>query len=234
MKEVVAELAGIVAEKNKKLLNEEKMVALVIDDMLMERKIREQRLLKIGCKVDLAESGDAALLLVETKAKEGKAYPIICCDYNMPGMNGAQVVCDIKKREEYKYTIIWCVTTETEKMKNEIYAICETEKKNDEQIATIFESLRFSSKDPLLPKELTQEKDRKWSAPVELEDHSDEVFLNPSQKTTLSRARSPSAPTTPTLFFAEAEESRASPEESTNSTEEQKLLHCNGSFGGHH
>lgn len=68
---------------------------LIVDD---ERDIRKsmQRLIATalhGLQVDVAESGDAALEMLD-----GASYDIVASDFRMPGMDGVEFLTEVKTR----------------------------------------------------------------------------------------------------------------------------------------
>jgi PAS domain S-box-containing protein len=62
--------------------------ALVIDDNPAAREVLEHMGQSLGWKMDLAESGEQALALVQQRAREGNQYQAIFVDWSMPGMDG--------------------------------------------------------------------------------------------------------------------------------------------------
>lgn len=64
---------------------------LVVDDEISIRELIQAGLSARGVRVECAESGDAALKMVEAAARAGNTYDAILCDVKMPGLNGEQV-----------------------------------------------------------------------------------------------------------------------------------------------
>lgn len=56
---------------------------LVIDDNAMNRQVAERQLAKLGFPCQLADSGQAALAVLD-----GQGYDLVLCDVQMPGMDG--------------------------------------------------------------------------------------------------------------------------------------------------
>ncbi len=64
---------------------------LVVDDNLINREVAKEILKKAGCKVQLAESGEAAIQLVTQHS-----FDIILMDIQMPGMDGIKTTKKIR------------------------------------------------------------------------------------------------------------------------------------------
>ncbi|MBM3836438.1 MAG: response regulator [Verrucomicrobia bacterium] len=64
---------------------------LVVDDDPLNREMLERRLRRQGCKVFLAENGDQALT-----ALRGRSVDLILLDMVMPGLDGFQVIAQLK------------------------------------------------------------------------------------------------------------------------------------------
>lgn len=77
-----------------------KLNILVVDDEPVSAKIMKSYLKEYG-PCDVAESGAEAMTLVEAFLKsKGFIYDLICLDINMPGMDGHQVLKNIRRLEE--------------------------------------------------------------------------------------------------------------------------------------
>ncbi|MBT9505864.1 PAS domain S-box protein [Rhodoferax sp.] len=63
---------------------------LVVDDNLMAREVLQRMGQSLGWAVDLADSGEAALELLQTRVAEGTSYQAMFVDWQMPGMDGWQ------------------------------------------------------------------------------------------------------------------------------------------------
>ena len=69
------------------------MRILVIDDMGTMRKIVKNMLSKLGfINVEEADDGKTAWPMIEAKAKAGDPYKFIISDWNMPGMQGIELL----------------------------------------------------------------------------------------------------------------------------------------------
>lgn len=64
---------------------------LVVDDNLINREVAREILKKSGCKVELAESGEKAIELVQKNS-----FDIILMDIQMPGMDGIKTTKEIR------------------------------------------------------------------------------------------------------------------------------------------
>jgi len=86
------------------------MRALVIDDSRVMRRIVATTLKGLG--YDIAEAGDgrAALDLLEA----GERFDLACVDWNMPVMDGLELVHAVRARREWRDLTLMMVTTESE------------------------------------------------------------------------------------------------------------------------
>jgi two-component system chemotaxis response regulator CheY len=84
--------------------------ALVVDDSKTIRTILSRTLTQLGYEVRQAENGREALEVLDAE----KAVTLVLTDWNMPGMNGLEVVKQIRKKPELASLVIVMVTTETE------------------------------------------------------------------------------------------------------------------------
>ncbi len=74
---------------------------LVVDDNASARLILSETLNSLGFRVDSAESGEAALEMLEQAAKRKDPYALVLLDWKMPGMDG---VTTAKRIKEAPYT----------------------------------------------------------------------------------------------------------------------------------
>lgn len=87
------------------------MHALIVDDSSAIRSILRQMLKSIGfSEVTEAKDGQKAL---ESLKKNGKIN-LALVDWNMPGLNGFDLLCEIRKDHSMDGLRIIMVTTETE------------------------------------------------------------------------------------------------------------------------
>lgn len=77
---------------------------LVIDDNATNLTIFEEILEHAGLKVEVAETPEQALTLFKIAEKKGSPYRFAVIDYNMPGMNGEQLVEAARKQTPELYT----------------------------------------------------------------------------------------------------------------------------------
>ncbi len=83
---------------------------LVVEDSLMLRKVACFPLEKAGYKVVEANNGIEA---IEAMSKE--AIDLIITDLNMPGMDGFELITQVKENEKFKHIPIIILTTEGKK-----------------------------------------------------------------------------------------------------------------------
>ena len=85
------------------------MRALVVDDSKAMRMILENALKEIGFEV--SGVGDGQLALAHLNA--GAQVDLMLVDWNMPVMNGYDLVCAVRSNVMLSETVIMMVTTET-------------------------------------------------------------------------------------------------------------------------
>ncbi len=85
--------------------------ALVVDDSRAVRMILSRTLRELGYEVGEAGDGKEALDILE---KDPAQYRLALVDWNMPVMNGLQLVETLRARTEFASLLIVMVTTETE------------------------------------------------------------------------------------------------------------------------
>ena len=88
------------------------MKALVVDDSMAARFMLSKMLKEIGYEVVQAADGKEALTTLEAN----KDVEIALVDWNMPVMNGLELVQEVRQQAEYNNMKIMMVTTETEMM----------------------------------------------------------------------------------------------------------------------
>jgi len=81
---------------------------LIVDDASLIRSVARKAAAEAGHEVTVAEDGQKGLdALAHTK------FDLIFSDVNMPVMGGLEMVGKIKQMEEYKFTPIVMLTTES-------------------------------------------------------------------------------------------------------------------------
>jgi PAS domain S-box-containing protein len=83
---------------------------LVVDDSANARQVLSEMLSHMSLKVDLAESGEAAMIEVEHAEAEGVPYDIIFLDWEMPGMNGIETAKLLRQRQTDRIPFMIMVT----------------------------------------------------------------------------------------------------------------------------
>jgi CheY-like chemotaxis protein len=83
---------------------------LVVDDSASARQVLSDMLGRMSLKVDLAESGEAAIIEVEHAVAEGLPYAIIFLDWHMPGMNGVETAKLLRQRQTGRIPFMIMVT----------------------------------------------------------------------------------------------------------------------------
>ncbi len=94
------------------------MKILTVDDSRMIRVIIKNTIKSLGFDVVEAANADIALEVIE----ENQDINLILLDWNMPGMNGYELLKILKKDERFKNIPVMMVTTEGER-KNVVKAI---------------------------------------------------------------------------------------------------------------
>ncbi len=85
--------------------------ALVVDDSKAVRMILAKTLRELGYEVREAGNGKEALELIE---REKLSLALVLADWNMPEMNGLELLKRLRQKPEMASTAIVMVTTETE------------------------------------------------------------------------------------------------------------------------
>ena len=85
--------------------------AIVVDDSRAVRTILAKILRELGYEVTEAANGREALVLIETG---GMAVRLVLADWNMPEMNGFELLKELRRKPELSSLVVIMVTTETE------------------------------------------------------------------------------------------------------------------------
>jgi two-component system chemotaxis response regulator CheY len=85
--------------------------ALVVDDSRAIRMILARTLREIGFEVREAANGREALEVIEA---ENNAVKLVLADWNMPEMNGLDLLKRLRENPELSSLVVVMVTTETE------------------------------------------------------------------------------------------------------------------------
>ena len=86
------------------------MKALVVDDSRSMRSIIAKLLAELGFEVHEAAGGAEALVAL----RKARRVDIALVDWNMPGMDGYQLLLALRAEPEWKDLIVMMVTTESE------------------------------------------------------------------------------------------------------------------------
>jgi len=81
---------------------------LIVDDASLIRSVAKKAAMEAGHDVVVAEDGQKGL-----EALNFTKFDLIFSDVNMPVMGGLEMVANIKKMEDYKFTPIVMLTTES-------------------------------------------------------------------------------------------------------------------------
>ena len=77
---------------------------LLVDDSATILMSMSSILSRAGYQVEQAASGEAAM----GKLKAGALPKLIITDFNMPGMNGAQLIAEARKLAAFRFVRCWC------------------------------------------------------------------------------------------------------------------------------
>lgn len=83
---------------------------LVVDDSKTIRMSMSEILGRLGYDIEVAASGEEAVQIVDG----GLAAKLVITDYNMPGMNGIELIQELRKKPKYRFGPILVLTTETQ------------------------------------------------------------------------------------------------------------------------
>jgi two-component system chemotaxis response regulator CheY len=86
------------------------MKAMVVDDSRSMRAILSKQLRELGFEVREAAGGREALRLLS----EGGAVDLVLLDWNMPEMDGAELLAILRSEPAYRAMRVMMVTTESE------------------------------------------------------------------------------------------------------------------------
>jgi two-component system, chemotaxis family, chemotaxis protein CheY len=81
---------------------------LVVEDFNTSRQIIKKTLESMGYEVEEAQDGREAL-----KFFNGSRIDLVITDYNMPNMDGGDLVEYMRSKDAYKYTPVFVLSTET-------------------------------------------------------------------------------------------------------------------------
>lgn len=87
---------------------------LTVDDTASMRQMIGFTLNSAGHEVDEASDGEQALKLATSKA-----FDLVITDINMPNMNGIELVQALRQNDNYKFTPIIMLTTESQQSKRD-------------------------------------------------------------------------------------------------------------------
>src|SRR5208283_3959871 len=85
--------------------------ALVVDDSRAVRMILSRTLKELGYEVREAANGREALDVIES---ERNSVDLLVTDWNMPEMNGLELLKQLRRNPEFSSLVVVMVTTETE------------------------------------------------------------------------------------------------------------------------
>jgi two-component system chemotaxis response regulator CheY len=86
------------------------MRALVVDDSRTMRRIVGETLRSLDFETSEAENGAAALALLES----GLEVDLVCIDWNMPEMDGLELITHLRAGHQWRAVTLLMVTTESE------------------------------------------------------------------------------------------------------------------------
>jgi two-component system chemotaxis response regulator CheY len=90
------------------------MNALIVDDSRAIRRILSGMLADIGFAVAEASHGKEALAHLQAHAASASRPDLVLVDWNMPEMNGLELVQAVRRDERFASIPLMMVTTETE------------------------------------------------------------------------------------------------------------------------
>jgi two-component system chemotaxis response regulator CheY len=88
---------------------------LVIDDMRTMRMVVKNTLMKLGyTKIEEAEDGEAGLTKLKEADLSGEAFGLVLSDWNMPKMQGLELLKKVRSDAKLKGTPFLLITAESE------------------------------------------------------------------------------------------------------------------------
>lgn len=88
---------------------------LLVDDSATILMSMSSILGRAGYQVEQAASGEAAM----SRLNGGAAAKLIITDFNMPGMNGAQLIREARKLAAFRFVPMLVLTTESQQSKRD-------------------------------------------------------------------------------------------------------------------
>lgn len=96
-------------------LTEKNFRILVVDDFEMGRQIMKSALIDLGfTNIEEAEDGKQAVAALNAAAEQKNPYSMVFCDWNMPELNGLQVLQIVRKDPVYSKIPFVMVTAESD------------------------------------------------------------------------------------------------------------------------
>lgn len=88
---------------------------LVVDDMILMRKMVSQELTRLGAKhIEFAKDGKEAVEVLKKSALSGEPIQFVVSDWNMPQMSGIELLKVVRKVSVYKDLPFLMVTAEAQ------------------------------------------------------------------------------------------------------------------------
>ncbi len=89
---------------------------LVVDDMKTMRMVMKKTLKALGFEnVTEADDGETAWPLIQQSASSGEGFQLILSDWNMPKVQGIELLRRVRSDDKTKNTVFIMVTAESEK-----------------------------------------------------------------------------------------------------------------------
>lgn len=97
-------------------MQKEYLKVLVIDDHMLMRNLLTQCLISIGIKnIKFAANGNDALEEIKSSRIAGQEFDVIMADWNMPLMNGFELLQKVRQDLKMNKTAFVMITAESEK-----------------------------------------------------------------------------------------------------------------------